>query len=69
MLKVLYTWLVDFRRAPEPETIAPAAAAIPADAMQASHKGVVRRQALVGRKLGTIPEAEEIELPEVESSR
>ena len=66
MLKVLYTLLVDFRKAPEAGTTEPAAAVVQPDDIEVKIKGAVRRQALVMHKLGTIPEAQEVESEHVE---
>ena len=69
MLKVLYTLLVDFRRAPGPGKVEPAVPAVHPDDIRVKIKGTVKRKALILHQLGTIPEEEEVELPEFEPER
>ncbi len=69
MLKVLYTLLVDFRRAPGPGKVEPAVPAVHPDDIRVKIKGTVLRKALIMHQLGTIPEEEEVELPEFEPER
>jgi MoaA/NifB/PqqE/SkfB family radical SAM enzyme len=63
MLKVLWTAFVTFSRAPKPEPAARGLKVIQPDDVQVNIKGIGRRRAVVMRKLGTIPEETEAELP------
>jgi len=66
MLKVLYTLLVTFRKAPRQGDTQPAREIRPED-IEVKVVGTEQRKALVMHKLGTIPEEEEdVELPALE---
>ena len=62
----MYTLLVDFRKAPEAGATARTAAVVQPDDIEVKITGAVRGQALVMHKLGTIPEAQEVESEHVE---
>ena len=69
MLKVLYTAFVTFSRAPKPAPEqAGALKLIQPDDVEVKITGTGRRRAIVMRKLGTIPEESEVELPIFEDS-
>ena len=69
MLKVLYTVFCLFPRGPKPATAERALKVVRPDAVRVNIRGSRPCRALVMDKLGTIPEAEEVELPVFDSDR
>ena len=60
---MLYTVFFLFPRAPKPEAFVRGRAVVRPEAVKVNITGSRPRRALVMDKLGTIPEAEEVELP------
>jgi MoaA/NifB/PqqE/SkfB family radical SAM enzyme len=68
MLKVLWTVLVRFPRAPRPDERPLPHRAVRPEAVRVRLRGSEPRRALVMTKLGTIPDAQEVELPAFDDS-
>jgi len=69
MLKVLYTLFFLFPRAPKEAELERERKTVRPEEVEVRIKGSAPRRALVMTKLGTIPEAEEVELPVLDNSK